>query len=83
MGILKKVLGQHSDETEERSEIVETNHECPHTSLVPHWDSPDEMGKSDKATYRCEACGRVFNSRDAERFLNKPPEAVASIPRDR
>lgn len=82
MGILKKVFGQEEEE-QRTANSIQTEHECPHTSLVPHWDSPDDMGKSDRATYRCEACGQVFSFDQAQKFLNQAPEAVASIRPDR
>jgi len=83
MGILKKVLGQNEDNQEQETITAEPERECPHTSLVPHWDSLEDMGKSEKATYRCEACSRVFSAEEAQEYLNKPPDAITAVPRDR
>jgi hypothetical protein len=43
---------------------------CPHTALVPRWDSIDDMGKEDKATsYFCQGCERTFSREEALPFL--------------
>jgi hypothetical protein len=83
MGILKKVLSQNEDNREQEPVAAEPERECPHTALVPHWDAVEDMGNSEKATYRCEACGNVFSSEQAQEFLNKPPEVLATIRDDR
>jgi hypothetical protein len=43
---------------------------CPHTALVPRWDSIQDMGKEDKATsYFCQGCGRSFSPEEARPYL--------------
>ena len=38
---------------------------CPHTTLVPRWDSVADMGKEDKVTsYTCDACQERFSAAD-------------------
>ena len=42
---------------------------CEHVLLVPHWDSPENMGIEDKASsYVCNTCDEQF-SRDEEEIL--------------
>ena len=39
---------------------------CPHTSLVPHWDSMEDIGHEDRASeYRCDSCHQSFSRQDA------------------
>ena len=48
--------------------------QCPHVTLVPHWDNPEDMGHEDRATsFRCDACGSGFT----------PAEAASSAARRR
>lgn len=49
--------------------VAEPSTTCPHTALVPHWDSSDDIGNEDKATnYVCSACGEEY-TREEERTL--------------
>lgn len=79
MGLLKKILGKeaHEDAREVRPS------ECLHTSLSVHWDSLEDMGKSEKAVYRCEACRRVFTYEEARQFMDQLPPALSSAGRTR
>ena len=39
---------------------------CPHTALVPSYNSVADMGHEDRATgFRCEACGSTFTPAEA------------------
>jgi hypothetical protein len=50
---------------------------CPHGSLVPRWDRPEDMGKSEMvSTYLCESCGRSFSREDGKRLMAQAGEAV-------
>jgi transposase-like protein len=43
--------------------------ECEHITLIPSWDSAEDMGRSDRVSrYRCEACGSTFTLAEAERL---------------
>ena len=34
---------------------------CPHTILLPRWDSIEDMGQDSKATsYTCQSCSQTF-----------------------
>ena len=40
---------------------------CEHVLLVPHWDSPENMGVEDKASsYRCNTCDENFTREEEE-----------------
>ena len=84
MGILDKVLGnKHDDDSSQATpptpEVEAAD--CPHTAMTPHWDSLDDMGKQELATYTCEACGRTFSHAQAKQFLDQPPPAVLAAGR--
>lgn len=39
---------------------------CPHVALVPRWDNPADIGKTDRATsFSCEGCGQQFSPEEA------------------
>lgn len=62
MGFLDKVFGSDKSKTG----VVEAP-PCPHTALVPRWDSVDDIGHEDRAThYYCESCGQTFSPNEAE-----------------
>lgn len=53
---------------------------CPHTALVPRWDSAEDMGKEDKISgYRCEGCGDIFSREEGEALLAAEEERLRSI----
>lgn len=65
MALLDKLLGRGK-----AKKAVEEGPppECPHTNLVPRWDSVQDMGKAEKATsYVCEACGERFDAESVRR----------------
>jgi len=40
---------------------------CPHTVLLTRWDSIDDIGHEDRATYYiCEACQEKFSPEEAK-----------------
>lgn len=45
---------------------------CPHTSLVQRWEQLQDIGKAEKATYVCDACGASFNYEEAQQYLERP-----------
>ncbi len=65
MGLFKKLTGKQ-DKAAAAIEVPP----CPHTALVPRWDSIDDMGKEDRATsYFCQGCERVFSPEEARPYL--------------
>jgi hypothetical protein len=74
MGLLRKILGHEKQAEETKQEIApEDLAECPHTALTPHWDSLQDMGKEQLATYRCESCGIEFTYEESREYLDQPP----------
>ena len=60
--------GGDSGSTGMAEDVSET---CEHVLLVPHWDSPENMGIEDKASsYRCNSCDEEF-SREEEEILRR------------
>ena len=62
MGVFDKLFGSNG---KKESVAVETP-PCPHTALVPHWDSVNDMGREELATrFSCEACHEDFTPTEA------------------
>jgi hypothetical protein len=79
MGLFDKLFGGSRERTS--SAAVLEAPPCPHVTLVPHWDSPADMGINDKASsFACEACGQSFTPEQArelrETAADRLPEAV-------
>ncbi|HXH22197.1 MAG TPA: hypothetical protein VNN10_09215 [Dehalococcoidia bacterium] len=71
MSLFKKLSGQNS-EADLQAEVPEEHASatCPHTALMPRWDSLEDMGKEDKATsYFCQGCERTFTPQEARPYL--------------
>jgi hypothetical protein len=83
VSFLKRVFGKAEPSTDVEDEVQPL--ECPHTRLLPRWDSVQDMGKEEKATgYVCEGCGQIFTpegmrSREVDDFnrWRKPTDHVA------
>jgi transposase-like protein len=59
MSILDKLLGRHK--ASPAAAVIDVP--CPHTTLVPHWDSLADMGKEDKVSrFTCDSCGEAFSA---------------------
>jgi len=66
MGILNKIFEKKETES---VEAVPQSVECPHTVLIPRWDSVGDMGDEAKATaFLCESCGVAFDQAEAEQL---------------
>jgi hypothetical protein len=76
MGLLDKIFGG-----KKQTAVAETTPiECPHSVLVPRWDSVQDMGIAEKATrYMCEACKEVFEPAEANRLRDTLAERIARI----
>lgn len=62
MGLFDKLFGGKKQE----AAVAEAPLECPHSVLVPRWDSVQDMGIEEKATrYMCEACHQMFSREEA------------------
>ncbi|HEX5141360.1 MAG TPA: hypothetical protein VFX19_10470 [Dehalococcoidia bacterium] len=76
MGFLGKLFGGSKKQDTAVAEIAV---ECPHTVLVPRWDSVQDMGREDKATrFMCEACHEMFSPEEAEALRNSVSERMSA-----
>lgn len=52
--------------------------QCPHVTLVPHWDSAADMGHEDRASsYKCDSCGNTFQPAEARELRRTEAERLA------
>jgi len=66
MSWLKKLRGSREGATPTALEEAPT---CPHATLIPRWETADEIGKEELASgFRCDACGEEFTP-DQAAFL--------------
>jgi len=66
MNLLGKLFGKERTAGGREVEIPP----CPHTAMVPRWDSAEDMGKLDRATsYFCTACETTFSPEEAKPYL--------------
>ncbi len=50
---------------------------CPHTTLVPRWESVADMGKEDKVTsYTCQGCEQRFTAAEGQTLKRHEAERV-------
>lgn len=81
MSFLSRIFGGKKEAPVE--EAVEAA-ECPHTALVPRWDTAEDMGKEDKISgYRCEGCAGTFSREEGEALLAAEEERIRSIEAER
>jgi hypothetical protein len=74
MSLLRRLTGKDRQSGAEAREKQGTEAPepppCPHTALVPRWDSIEDMGKEEKATsYFCQGCERTFTVEEAQQYL--------------
>lgn len=75
MGVLDKIFGGTKEKAESAIEVPP----CPHTALIPRWDSVDDIGHEDRATrYVCEACGETFSPQRARELRETEAERLPS-----
>lgn len=80
MGFLSRLFGGKKEAPAEEVAAAE----CPHTALVPRWESAQDMGKEDKISgYRCEGCAGDFSREEGERLLKAEEERLRSLELDR
>jgi len=57
---------------------------CPHVTLVPRWDSADDIGKPEKvSSFICEACETSFSREEGDRLRATEAERVRSLEAER
>ncbi|HEU0074071.1 MAG TPA: hypothetical protein VFS30_08665 [Dehalococcoidia bacterium] len=80
MGLLSKLFGGGKKQ-EVAAEGIAL--ECPHSLLVPRWDSVQDMGIEDKATrFLCEACKEEFDPAAAAELRATLAQRLARIDSD-
>ncbi len=74
MGFLNRLFGQRREQSP--APTTETP-PCPHTALVPRWDSVADMGNEAKVTsYTCESCQQHFTAAEGRRLRQTEAERV-------
>jgi transposase-like protein len=77
MNLIRRLLGQKSETEVPQADIDAAETECPHTTLVPHWDSAEAMGQTDKIShFECESCKQTFSREDGERLRSEGAERL-------
>jgi hypothetical protein len=68
MGFLDRLFGRKEAPAPEVETPIPT--ECPHGTMSPHWDKPEDFGKHElMSSYVCEACGKSFSREEGERVM--------------
>jgi hypothetical protein len=68
MGFLDRLFGRK--EAPAPVAEVPVPAECPHGTMAPHWDKPEDFGKRElMSSYVCEACGKSFSREEGERVM--------------
>lgn len=63
MGILARLLHRTSSPTTRAAAEAPV---CPHTALLPRWDTLEDMGHDERATsFHCDVCGEEFTPAEA------------------
>jgi transposase-like protein len=74
MGFLDRLFGRKDDgsaATQEKpvDEAI-ARVECPHGTMAPRWERPEDFGKHDAiSSYVCDACGKSFSRDEGERVM--------------
>ena len=77
MSFLTKLFGR-SKATSAQSEVVAPP--CPHVTLVPRWDTAEDIGKEDKATgFTCDACHQSFTPEEARQLRRTESERLSEV----
>jgi hypothetical protein len=73
MGLLDKVFNRGKSTTTAVAEPAA----CPHTTLIPRWESVGEMGQEDKVTsYTCQTCNCSFTAAEGRALLASEAERI-------
>jgi hypothetical protein len=73
MGFLDRLFGRKGERAATKEQALDeaiAKVECPHGTMAPHWDQPEDFGKRDAiSSYVCEACGKSFSREEGERVM--------------
>jgi hypothetical protein len=75
MGFLDRLFGgKDTSKKVDDSLIVE---KCPHSTLRPHWERPEDFGKNELiSSYVCEACREAFSPEQGKQMMASLGESV-------
>jgi hypothetical protein len=77
MAFITKLFGRSKTKT---AEVETAAPPCPHVTLVPHWDSAEDIGKQDKATsFICDACDQSFTPQEARQLRSTESDRLAQV----
>ena len=55
---------------------------CPHTTLIPHWDKPEDLGhEAQVSSYTCDACKQSFTAQEGKTLRQTEAERVRHLGR--
>jgi transposase-like protein len=75
MGFLDRLFGRKEESAKVEEPLIEEK--CPHASLRPHWESPEDFGKHELiSSYVCETCGETFSREEGQRVMAAVGESV-------
>ena len=75
MGFLSRLLGRQEARPDGEANPPEAV--CPHATLIPRWDSADDMGKPERVvSYTCESCRESFTGEEGRRLLQHLAERL-------
>ena len=76
MGFLSRLLGRKGDDAAVES-AAPPEPICPHATLIPRWDSVEDMGNAERiTTYTCESCKETFSREEGLRLLEHMAERI-------
>jgi transposase-like protein len=77
MNLIRRLLGQKEEMGVPEADIEAAETKCPHTTLIPHWDSAEAMGQADQIShFECESCKQTFSREDGERLRAEGAERL-------
>lgn len=78
MGFLAKLFGGKKQEDTAVAEAPPL--ECPHSVLVPRWETVQDMGIEEKASrYMCEACHEEFTPEKARELRDSTGDRLTAV----
>jgi rubredoxin len=77
MGILDRLFGKKDSTPGTAVEERPIEVECPHGTMTPRWDNPEDLGKTELiSSYTCESCGKTFSREEGQRIMAKAAEVL-------
>lgn len=74
MGFLDRLFGKKEASVAEAEPPAPP---CPHGSMAPHWDNPEDFGKHELISfYVCDSCGQRLTREEGDKVMAVAGEAV-------